>query len=183
MKYMIRFPMIFNLESRTRMWNMISSPTTPTVSWAEIWEFSKSRRDIIDAVTISKIIVPEIICHDAYQCREFSKSRRDIIDAVTISKIIVPEIICHDAYQCQGHPVRLWCWPLTCNIDKCYSLRSFLGMYNIERQVWYWHLLTRHCPCNLLPEPISPKHEHREKLWGQPVMSSMTSSPLKTFWT
>ena len=28
------------------------------VSWAEIWEFSKSQRDIIDAVTISKIIMP-----------------------------------------------------------------------------------------------------------------------------
>ena len=28
-----------------------------SVSWAEIWEFSKSQRDIIDAVTIWKIIV------------------------------------------------------------------------------------------------------------------------------
>ena len=27
-----------------------------SVSWAEIWEFSKSQRDIIDAVTISKNI-------------------------------------------------------------------------------------------------------------------------------
>ena len=48
---------------------------------------------------------------------------------------------------------------------------------NLERQLWYWHLLTRHCPCNLLPESTSPKHEYREKLWGHPVMSSMTSSP------
>ena len=47
---------------------MISSPATPTEyeSWAEIWEFSKSQRDIIDAVTISKIIVFEIICYVAY---------------------------------------------------------------------------------------------------------------------
>ena len=50
-------------------------------------------------------------------------------------------------------------------------------MYNLERQLWYWHLLTRHCPCNLLPESTSPKHEYREKLWGHPVTSSMTSSP------
>ena len=56
-------------------------------------------------------------------------------------------------------------------------------MYNLERQLWYWHLLTRHCPCNLLPESTSPKHEYREKLWGHPVTSSMTSSPLKKlFW-
>ena len=52
-------------------------------------------------------------------------------------------------------------------------------MYNLERQLWYWHLLTRHCPCNLLPESTFPKHEYREKLWGHPVTSSMTSSPLK----
>ena len=25
-----------------------------SVSWAEIWEFSKSQRDIIDAITIEK---------------------------------------------------------------------------------------------------------------------------------
>ena len=68
---------------------------------------------------------------------------------------------------------------MTCNLEKCYSLRSFFGMYNLERQLWYWHLLTRHCPCNLLPESASPKHEYREKLWDHPVTSSMTSSPLK----
>ena len=60
---------------------------------------------------------------------------------------------------------------------KVYSLISSFGMYKLERQLWYWHLLTRHCPCNLLPEPTSPKHEYREKLWGHPVTSSMTSSP------
>ena len=36
------------------------------VSWAEIWELSKSQRDIIDVATISKIIVFEIICNVAY---------------------------------------------------------------------------------------------------------------------
>ena len=74
-----------------------------------------------------------------------------MIDAVTISKIIVFEIICNVAYECQDHPVSLWCWPLTCNLEKCYSLRSCFGMHNLERQLWYWHLLTRHCSCNLLP--------------------------------
>ena len=54
-------------------------------------------------------------------------------------------------------------------------------MYNLERQLWYWHLLTRHCPCNLLPEPSSPKHEYGQKFWGHPVTSSMTSSPEKNF--
>ena len=37
-----------------------------SVSWTELWEFSKSQRDIIDAVTISEIIVFEIICYVAY---------------------------------------------------------------------------------------------------------------------
>ena len=54
-------------------------------------------------------------------------------------------------------------------------------MYNLERQLWYLHLLTRHCPCNLLPEPSSPKHEYRGKLWDHLVTSSMTSSPWKNF--
>ena len=54
-------------------------------------------------------------------------------------------------------------------------------MYNPERQLWYLHLLTKHCPCNLLPQSTSPKHEYRGKLWGHPLTSSMTSSPWKTF--
>ena len=32
------------------------------------------------------------------------------------------------------------------------------------RQLRNLHLLTRHCPCNLLPEPTFPKHEYRETL-------------------
>ena len=54
-------------------------------------------------------------------------------------------------------------------------------MYNLERRLRYLHLLMRHC--NLLPEPTSPKHEYRGKLWGHPVTSSMMSSPWKKlFW-
>ena len=83
------------------------------------------------------------------------------------------------AAKCQGHQVSLWRWPLTCNLEKCYSLRSSFGMYDLERRLRYWHLLTRQCPCNLLPEPTSPKHEYRGKLWGHPMTSSMTSSPWK----
>ena len=55
-------------------------------------------------------------------------------------------------------------------------------MYNLERQLWYWHLLTRHCPCNLLPEPSSPKHEYREKLWGQPWRHRWRHHHIKLYW-
>ena len=117
-----------------------------TVSWAEIWECSlewlKSQHDIIDAVTIAKIIVFDIICYVAwYSAAKFT-------------------------FQLNNHhPVSLWRWPLTCNLEKCYSLRSSFGMYNLERRLRYLHLMTRHCPCNLLPEPTSPKHEYKEELW------------------
>ena len=88
----------------------------------------------------------DIITRDAYsvfwaEIWEFSKSQRDIIDAVTISNIIVFEIICNVAYWCQGHPVSLWCWPLTCNLEKCYSLRSFFCMYNLAICSRSQHLL------------------------------------------
>ena len=39
-------------------------------------------------------------------------------------------------------------------------------MYNLEGQLWYLHLLTRHCLCNLLPEPTSPKHRYRGNFEG-----------------
>ena len=68
---------------------------------------------------------------------------------------------------------------LTFDLQTCYSLRSCFGMYNLERQLWYLQLLMRHCPCNLLPEPTSPKHEYRGTFWGHPVTSSVTSSPWK----
>ena len=60
---------------------------------------------------------------------------------------------------------------------KVLFIEIVFGMYNLERKLWYWHLLTRHCPCNLFPEPTSPKHEYREKLWGHHATSSMTSPP------
>ena len=34
-------------------------------------------------------------------------------------------------------------------------------MYNLERPLRYSHVLTKHCPCHLLPGRASPKHEHR----------------------
>ena len=71
--------------------------------------------------------------------------------------------------------------PLTCDPEKCCSLRSSYGMYNLERRLRYSHLLTRHCPRNLLPEPIYPKHEYRGQIWIHPVTSSMTSSLWKLF--
>ena len=42
------------------------NPRRLQFSSAEIWEFSKSQRDIFDAITISKIIVFEIIFNFAY---------------------------------------------------------------------------------------------------------------------
>ena len=81
-------------------------------------------------------------------------------------------------WQC--HPVSLWRWPLTCNLEKCYSLRSSFGIYHLERRLRYLHLLTRHC--NLLLEPTSPKHEYRGKLWSHPVTSLMMSLPWKKNW-
>ena len=86
-------------------------------------------------------------------------------------------------FKYQGHPVSLWHWPLTYNLERCFSWRFSFDMYNLERLLRYLNLLTRHCTCNLLPEPTSTKHECRGKLWGHPVTSSMTSSPWKRlFW-
>ena len=93
--------------------------------------------------------------------------------------LIIPRLTELRPFRCQCHPVSLWRWPLTCNLEKWYSLRSSFGMYDLERRLRYLHLLTRHCPCNLLPEPTCPKHEYIGKLWGHPVTSSMMSSPWK----
>ena len=93
--------------------------------------------------------------------------------------LIIPRLTELRPFKWQGQQVSLWRWPLTCNPEKCYSLKAYFGMYNLERRLRYLHLLTRHCPCNLLPEPTSPKHECRGKLWCHPVTSSMTSSPWK----
>ena len=93
--------------------------------------------------------------------------------------LIIPRLAELRPFKCQGRAVSLWRWPLTCNLEKGYSLRLSFGMYYIERQFLNLHSLTRHCPCNFLPEPTTPKHECRGKLWGHPVTSSMTSSPWK----
>ena len=71
-----------------------------------------------------------------------------------------------------------------------FDLQSWKVLF-IEIVLWHvkprktimilWHLLTRHCPCNLLPEPTSHKHEYRDKLWDHPVTSTMTSSQNKFF--
>ena len=37
-----------------------------SVSWAKVWVFSMSQRDIIDAVIISNIIAFDMICYAAY---------------------------------------------------------------------------------------------------------------------
>ena len=55
------------------------------------------------------------------------------------------------------------------------------GMYNLERQLWYWYLLTRHCPCNLLPEPTSPKHEYIENFEATPWRHRWRHHHNKTF--
>ena len=77
----------------------------------------------------------------------------------------------HSVKTCSWQtPTRIWnmisspATPTVCVLSR--SLRIF--------KVATWHLLTRHCNCNLLPETTSPKHEYRGKLWDHPVTSSMT---------
>ena len=101
----------------TRMWNMISSPATPTVCLEQKSDNFQSHN-----------VKPNLGC-----CSNI---------AITISYISVCCIILISPrlsdlwpFKCQGHSVSLWCWPLTCNLEKCYSLRSSFGMYNLERQL------------------------------------------------
>ena len=91
------------------MWNMISSPATPTVCVGQKSEnfHKKSQRDIIDSDTISKII------------------------------IMVFEIICNVTYKCQGHTVRLWCWPLTCNLESVIHWDRFWHVYPIDDVIMF----------------------------------------------
>ena len=172
-----------------------------SVSWAEIWAFSKLQHDIIDVVTIWKIIVFNTICYVAcYSVAKFTppieqpsnmqygwswkqrvKPNLDCCSniALTISciSVLVSSWQSQDStelqlFKCQGHPVSL---------TLTFDLRSW-KVWFIEiffRLLWYSHLLMRHCPCNLLPEPTSPKHEYRRLIWGHLVMSSMTSSTWK----
>ena len=187
---------------QTRKWYMISSPATPTVSWAGPcitnvfatcrkhygqWERSflwklrchwlkflrhvaktlviqgpASQREIINAVIISKIIVFEIICYIAYYAAaKFTLSIEQPFNMVAKSGIrqswklkVKPNLGCcsniaitisyisvfcffliisslTELRLCQGHPVIIWRWPLTCDLEKCYLLRSSLGMYNL----------------------------------------------------
>ena len=46
--------------------------------------------------------------------------------------LIIPRLTEVWPFKCQGRPVSLWCWTLTCNLEKCYSLTSSFGMYNLE---------------------------------------------------
>ena len=93
--------------------------------------------------------------------------------------LIIPRVRELRPSKCLCNTVSLLRWPLTCDLEKCYSLISSLGMYNLERWLRYSYLLARYCPCNLLSEPIFPKHEYRGKLPGHPVTLWLTSSPRK----
>ena len=154
----------------TRMWNMISSPATPkacTVCLEQKSENFQSQRDIIDAMTIKKIIVFEVICNVAYySAAKFTfpieqTSNKATKCCIRLSWKLKVKPNLDNATVDRVMVVSLWCWHLTCNLEMCYSLRSSFGMNDLERQLWYWHFLTRHSPCHLLPEPISPKHEYR----------------------
>ena len=38
-------------------------------------------------------------------------------------------------FKYQSHPVSLWRWQLSCDLEKCYLLRSSVGMYNLEKKI------------------------------------------------
>ena len=59
--------------------------------------------------------------------------------------LIIPRLTELWPFKCQGHPVSLWRWPLTCNLESVIHWDRLLAC-NLERQLWYLHLLTRHCP-------------------------------------
>ena len=164
--------------SLTAFSNASSSMKSFFIDWSSIF---------LSSLTVYRHI-DKLVCGTWYhhprrlQCVKFSKSQHSYNYFLHFSFcfiLIIPRLTELWPFKCQGHPLSLWCWPLICNLEKCFSLRSSFGMYNLERQLWYLHLLTGHCPCNLHPEPTSPKHGYREKLWGHPVASSMTSSPWK----
>ena len=99
--------------------------------------------------------------------------------------LIIPRLAELRPFKCQCRTVSLWRWlwpAISKNVIHWDRLLVCIAL--IERQLQNLHLLRRHCPCNFLQEPTSPKHEYRGKLWGHPVTSSMTSSPWKkkTFW-
>ena len=95
--------------------------------------------------------------------------------------LIIPRLTELRPLKCQSQTVNLWRWIVTCDLKKCYVLRASLDMYSLERRLRYSHLLTRHCPCNLLKVPNSPNHKYRGQLSCHPVTSSLTSAPWKYF--
>ena len=99
---------------RTRMWNMISSPATPTVCPEQKSENFQSHN-----------VKPNLGC-----CSNIAITISYISVCCIIS--IIPRLTDLWPFKCQGHSVSLWCWPLTCNLEKCYSLRSCFGMYNTK---------------------------------------------------
>ena len=90
--------------------------------------------------------------------------------------LIIPRLTEVRSFKYQGHTVSLWRRPWTCDLKKCYLLRSPLGIYNLERRLSYLHLLTRPCPCNWLPKPTPLKHEYRWQLQVTMWLSLITSS-------
>ena len=124
----------------TRMWYMISSPAMPRVR-VELW--SENVR---------------MVATSHYRCHHHHKNN-------CIWHNLLFWLFC--SFQFYNHPighkmrsqaVSMWVWPLACDLEKSYLLRSSFVMYNIERLLRYSSLLTRYCPCNMLPEPTSPKH-------------------------
>ena len=65
---------------------------------------------------------------------------------------LIPNVTCWCDFIWKYASCITWQWS--------YSHCHLLGMYNQERRLPYSHLLTRYCPCNSLPEPISPQHEY-----------------------
>ena len=54
-------------------------------------------------------------------------------------------------YEC--HLVALWLWPLICDLEKSYLIRSPLVMCNLEIRLRYSHLFPRYWPKNLNETP------------------------------
>ena len=144
--------------NETRMWNMISSPATPTVCQifkVATWHY-RCRHHLknncicnVAYYSAAKITFPIAqSSNKATKCgiRGYWKlkvkpnlgccSNIAIYYLLHFSfcfVLIIPRLTELWPIKCQGHPLSLWCWPLTCNLEKCYSLRSCFGMYNLER--------------------------------------------------
>ena len=129
---------------------MISSPATPTVCQifkVATWHY-RCRHHIKN-----NCIWDNVACYSAakFTFPIEQPSNTYFLHFSFCFILIIPRLTELWPFKCQGHPLSLWCWPLTCNLEKFYSLISSFGMYNLKRQLWYLHLLTWDCPCNLLP--------------------------------